>query len=621
VRRILYELLERGMPLHRDEDRPHVYWSVPKDWFPGSVVFKRDEIPELLRQLRRVPHGPGRARVLALLVSRLPADASATTAPIFAREVSAQEEQYLGVVEDSASRKVALFMRYYTASRGDVGDRHVSAHRVHVGPPARFVATCHRSGTLKTFRVDGIISGRLDERESCRPADESALDAYQKGSLDGFHEGGTSRPFAFFVRNPEARWVKNNLLDGMTAESQGDGVRVTVMARHLDGERSVLAQTLAQHVGKQSPLFKLLSPEQSDGLVATLARTIDGALKTQTDHVMQQFSLNRPDSALSQLLAQVGTANGKLRDDLAKDVKAVTKEFSLDHEDSALRRLSTAIDTTCKAVQSSLTLDQPTSPLSLLKNELRGVLDTLATSNTQFQTEVRATLESFKARREEAARSTRHGVSFEASVGDFLAVEAKRVGDVYEPVGKTMGQIDRRTGDHVITLGPDSAAPDARIVCEAKAQKGYSERDALEEIERARKNRDAQVGVVVMNRAHAPEGVEAIRRVGCDVLVVWDPEDGASDLNLRLAVSVARALCVRGRVAESRKEASLEQLDQSIQAIANQVRVIDEIIHSAQLIKRRGEKVATSAERLREVVEREVGGLQEQVRGLRAGER
>jgi hypothetical protein len=47
------------------------------------------------------------------------------------------------------------------------------------------------------------------------------------------------------------------------------------------------------------------------------------------------------------------------------------------------------------------------------------------------------------------------------------------------------------------------------------------------------------------------------------------------------------------------------------------VRVIDEIIHSAQLIKRRGEKVATSAERLREVVEREVGGLQEQVRGLR----
>jgi len=268
-------------------------------------------------------------------------------------------------------------------------------------------------------------------------------------------------------------------------------------------------------------------------------------------------------------------------------------------------------------VQTSLTLDQPTSPLSLLKNELRGVLDTLATSNTQFQTEVRATLESFKARKEEAARSTRHGMTFEASVGDFLAIEARRVGDVLEAVGTTKGQIDRKTGDHVITLGPESAAAGARIVCEAKAQKGYSERDALEEIDRARKNRDAQVGVVVMDRASAPENVEALRRVGCDVLVAWDPEDVASDMNLRLAVSVARMLCVRDRVAESREEASLEGMDQSIEAIANQVRVIDEIIHSARLIKRRGESVAMSAERLREVVEKEIAALQEQVKALR----
>jgi hypothetical protein len=53
-------------------------------------------------------------------------------------------------------------------------------------------------------------------------------------------------------------------------------------------------------------------------------------------------------------------------------------------------------------------------------------------------------------------------------------------------------------------------------------------------------------------------------------------KDVASDLNLRFAVSVARALSVSGRVAEG------------IEAIANQVRVIDEIIHSAQL-NRRGE--------------------------------
>ncbi len=85
-----------------------------------------------------------------------------------------------------------------------------------------------------------------------------------------------------------------------------DGELETMLAKHLDGERSVLAQTLAQHVGTQSPLFKLLSPEQSDGLVSTLARTIDRALKAQSEQVLGQFSLDRPDSALKRLLEPGG---------------------------------------------------------------------------------------------------------------------------------------------------------------------------------------------------------------------------------------------------------------------------------------------------------------------------
>jgi hypothetical protein len=399
-----------------------------------------------------------------------------------------------------------------------------------------------------------------------------------------------------------------------------DGELETLLSRHLDGERSVLALTLAQHVGQGSPIFKMLAPDQSDGLVATLTRTIDGTLKAQTEQVLRQFSLDRPDSALSRLLGEVATTNGKLRSELALDVKAVTKEFSLDHEDSALRRLSTAIDNTCKSVQTSLTLDDPLSPLSRLRLELRGVLDGLATSNTQFQTEVRATLESFKARREEAARSTRHGNTFEASVGDFLRGEAQRLTDVYEAVGTTKGHADRKTGDHVLTLNPDSGAPDARIVCEAKAKKGYTEKSALDEIALARKNRDAQVGLVVMDRTTAPEGVEALRRVGCDVLVVWDAEDVASDLNLRLAVSVARALCVREQVASSQAEANLGQIDESIEAIANQIRVVDEIIRSGHLITKRGEKVTKCAEKLRETLEREVEALQRHVKALRKEE-
>jgi hypothetical protein len=86
---------------------------------------------------------------------------------------------------------------------------------------------------------------------------------------------------------------------------------------------------------------------------------------------------------------------------------------------------------------------------------------------------------------------------------------------------------------------------------------------SFEEIALARKNRDAQIGLVVMDRATAPEGVDVLRRIGRDVLVVWDADDAASDLTLRLAVSVARALCVRECVAASQAEASLDHLDES----------------------------------------------------------
>src|SRR5205814_1433416 len=120
-------------------------------------------------------------------------------------------------------------------------------------------------------------------------------------------------------------------------------------------------------------------------------------------------------------------------------------------------------------------------------------------SNTQFQSEIRVILEGMKTRRQEAARTPTHGNTFEAAVGEFLRGEAQRVGDFYEAVGTLRGAADRKTGDHVLTLGPESGAPETRIVCEAKAKKGYTERSALTEIALARKNREAQVGIVVMD--------------------------------------------------------------------------------------------------------------------------
>jgi hypothetical protein len=92
-----------------------------------------------------------------------------------------------------------------------------------------------------------------------------------------------------------------------------DGELETLLTRHVEGDRSTIAQTLARKVGEESALFKLLSPASAEGIVATLSRAIDEALKAQREEVLRQFSLDRPDSALSRLVSDVASANGKLR--------------------------------------------------------------------------------------------------------------------------------------------------------------------------------------------------------------------------------------------------------------------------------------------------------------------
>ena len=190
-----------------------------------------------------------------------------------------EEAQFLDVVEQSASDRITLAMRYYTAGRGDVGDRHVSVHRILLGPPARLVATCHRTGTLKTFRVDNIVSARLDKEEPFRATDDAALDAYLQRSVDGFHGEGAVQHLSFLVSNPDARWVKNNLPLGMKAEPVGDGIRVSVQTAAL---RRV-AQFVVGLGASATPESAALARE-----IAVLARgaleTAEGILDSERPH-------------------------------------------------------------------------------------------------------------------------------------------------------------------------------------------------------------------------------------------------------------------------------------------------------------------------------------------------
>ena len=232
LRKLLEELHASGVPVVSEKDHPHVYWSVPKTWFPGGVLFKQQDVPDLVRQLRRLPRSKVRDRLLAAVDQQLPARAT-RSASIATRSTSDQEEQYVPIVEDALERKVSLWMRYFTSSRGSISERHASVHAVDIGPPVRFVAMCHRNGDLRWFRVECITSARLDGNEPFRDTAPANVAAFRAASLDGFKGEGPVPTCSFFVREPECRWVVNNLLDRMRPETLPGGVRIHVQTSAL----------------------------------------------------------------------------------------------------------------------------------------------------------------------------------------------------------------------------------------------------------------------------------------------------------------------------------------------------------------------------------------------------
>jgi predicted DNA-binding transcriptional regulator YafY len=297
LRTVLRELQDNGIPLTSEKGHPHVYWRLPKDWYPGGVLFKADLVPHLLRQLSHLPAGKVRDRLLGVVMDQLPARGKLTAAaPVVSRQASEAEEEYLPVVEDAAARKRPLFMRYLTGSRGGrSSERHVSVHMIEVGPPTRFVATCHINGDLRRFRVDSIVRARVDDNQGFRDCDPGDVSAFRAASLDGFKGAGPPVSCSFFVREPESAWIGNNLLEGMHAESLHGGIRVTVETSAI----IALARFVVRFGDAVEPETPLLAQA-----IAELAR---GALE------QAEATLRRAESTSS---ADLATAAARPRSDV-----------------------------------------------------------------------------------------------------------------------------------------------------------------------------------------------------------------------------------------------------------------------------------------------------------------
>ncbi len=217
LRSALDDCVRHGMPIERDpENGSRVYWSVPSWW---SRRLDDDEMRACIRLVSRLPTTATRDRLLARLLNG--------TSALITNE--APSEATLRTLEDARARRVVARLQYRSSHDGTPSARSVSIQRIAYGDRTRFVAVCHRSKTLKLFRVDRVGDAALDERQSFVARRDDEIDAFLRDALDGFRTDEGAIDCEFFVRDPEARWVSGVLpLGNLLVERELEGIRVKV---------------------------------------------------------------------------------------------------------------------------------------------------------------------------------------------------------------------------------------------------------------------------------------------------------------------------------------------------------------------------------------------------------
>ena len=396
-----------------------------------------------------------------------------------------------------------------------------------------------------------------------------------------------------------------------------DGELERVIRGQIGNNGSELAQTLTAHVGKESPLMQMLDPDSSSGLITQISKTTEDTLNGQREKILNEFSLDNKEGALSRLVTELSNKHGEVGTALEKRIDAVTSEFSLDKEDSALSRLVGRVEGAQRQINSQLSLDEENSALTRMRKELLDGIEKQRQTNEKFQGEVMEKLVEMTTRKQESERSTRHGGDFEDAVFEFINERSQKANDIATPTGNTTGRISKsKKGDAVVELGREHRAAGAKIVVEAKQNASYSLQTALDELGEAKENRGAAIGLFVFSKRTAPSGLESLSRHGDDIVVVWDSEDSVSDVILDSGLSIAKALCVRARTHSDEVGPELETIEKAILEIQRKAEDLDEIAKWTETIKNNSQKILKNTKGLRDSLYEQTEILNEKVAAL-----
>ena len=339
------------------------------------------------------------------------------------------------------------------------------------------------------------------------------------------------------------------------------GVLARFLDRYIGPENSVLAASLARQVGTTSPLFKALSPTESEGLI----KILEGKLRKVMEEGRAEFSKAldplAEDGAVARFIRSLREELKRAEENRAKQLSTALAALDANDRNSLISRLVRETEQARQDVLSAVNPDAPQSPLGILKASLTKLLKEQANSQTELarqqfarqeslEKEVREALVRIDERRSQDQKSTRGGLDFEDAVIAFVAKATRGTPCLFDATGHATGAVERsKKGDAVLRFTAESAFEGAGVVFEAKRDASFTPQRALDELDAARKNRNAVAGVFVMARSHATESFPRFARYGANVLVTWDHEDPGTDVYLHAALLLGMALVTRSRPA------------------------------------------------------------------------
>jgi hypothetical protein len=406
----------------------------------------------------------------------------------------------------------------------------------------------------------------------------------------------------------------------------------------VDGERIVIERlvvrdpSLAAIVADREPEDRAAFVERA--LRIGLSALQDASLSIDVDLVRDEFekllrSSEQANAKAAEALDQVLRSNfadgdGRLPRTLEKFLgdrgalrTFVGELFDETKRDSAIGRMRTLLGTYFDGDASKLALlldpTRQNSPMHQFRAEVASGFERLHERLTAIEAAAAA-------RGTERAKSTAKGGDFEDTLEAMLADVARGAGDLVDRTGGETGEILRsKKGDFVVTVNPaQTGGVDLRIVVEAK-DRPMSLRAIRDELDEAKQNRAAAVGLVVFSPAHAPSGISPFDVRAGDVYCVVDPA-APDPATLEAAVRLARLLALAG-LREIEAEIDVEAVRSAMAGVRAELEALKGIKAMLTSIANGATTVQGSLDRLREAIVARVAEAETQIREARGAAR